>query len=134
MVSQRCVISVISGFDFGFPFGVDDLATIKKIPVNLHDKIVIEQAVCMSNLSISDHGANIHIATKFGFCDVVLQRQNMRNIKLQSISQISRHESISLVIKKSVQRGMALAQLKERTAVTDNNFSNTVRPMHSVMR
>ena len=106
-------------FDFGFPFGVNDLATIKKIPGNVSEKIVIEQAVCLSNLSISDHGANIHIATMFGTCDFVLQRKNVRNIKLQSISQISKHESISLVIKKSVQRGMALAQLKDKTAVTE---------------
>ena len=106
-------------FDFGFPYGVEDLATIKKIPGNVYEKIVIEQAVCLSNLSISDHGANIHLATKFGSCDFVLQRRNVRNIRLQSISQISKHESISLVIKKSVQRGMALAQLKDRTALTE---------------
>ena len=107
-------------FDFGFPFGIEDLAKIKKIPLgNVLEKIVIEQPVRLSDLSISDHGANIHIATKFGSCDFVLPRQNVRNIKLQSISQISKHESISLVIKKSVQRGMALAQLKEQTAVTE---------------
>ena len=106
-------------FDFGFPFGVADLATIKKIPGNVLEKIVIEQPVSLSNLSISDHGANIRIATKFGVCETVLQRQNVRNIKLQSISQISKHESISLVIKKSVQRGMALAQLKDRNAAEE---------------
>ena len=107
-------------FDFGLPFGIDELAKIKKIPLgNVLEKIVIEQPVRLSDLSISDHGANIHIATKFGGCDFVLPRQNVRNIKLQSISQISKHESISLVIKKSVQRGMALAQLKEQTAVTE---------------
>ena len=101
---------------------------MKKIPLgNNKEKIVIEQPIKSSNLSMSDHGAVLHLATQFGSCDFVLPRQNVRNIKLQSISQISKHESISLVIKKSVQRGMALAQLKDRNAVTEPIVEKVLR-------
>ena len=62
--------------------------------------------------------------------DVSSPRKNIRNIKLQSLSQISKHESIALVIRwftqkkaiwrcgdprKSIQRGMAVAQLRENS-------------------
>ena len=117
-ISEICLPWCV--FQFGFPFGKHEETVVKKIPLgNGKEKIVIEQPMRASNLSISDHGAVLHLATQFGSCDALLPRQNIRNIKLQSISQISKHESISLVIKKSVQRGMALAQLKDRNAVTE---------------
>merc|ERR1719244_419945 len=86
------------------------------------------------DISVSDHGSNIHLATQFGACHYLMPRKNIRDIKLQSISQISKHESIALVIRKSVQRGMALAQLrgekstqepiiKEILALTDQALS-----------
>ena len=48
-----------------------------------------------------------------------MPKKNIRNIKLESVSQISKHESISLVIKKSVQRGMAMAQLKGKNSLAE---------------
>ncbi len=36
----------------------------------------------------------------------------IRNVQLQNLSQISRHESIAVLIRKAVQRGMALSQLR----------------------
>jgi hypothetical protein len=33
-------------------------------------------------------------------------------VQLQNLSQISRHESIAVLIRKAVQRGMALSQLR----------------------
>ena len=108
-------------FEFGFPFGHMENSVVKKIPLgNGLEKIVIEQPMsAISNLSISDHGSHIFIATMFGSCDIILPRHNVRNIKLQSLSQISKHESISLVIRKAVQRGMALAQMKERNTLAE---------------
>ena len=108
-------------FEFGFPFGQMENSVVKKIPLgNGLEKIVIEQPMsAVSNLSISDHGAHIFIATMFGNCDIILPRHNVRNIKLQSLSQISKHESISLVIRKAVQRGMALAQMKDRDTLAE---------------
>ncbi len=34
-------------------------------------------------------------------------------MELQNLSQISRHESIAVLIRKAVQRGMALSQLRD---------------------
>merc|ERR1719474_1278441 len=89
------------------------MATVKRIPLGEKgEKVVVEQAVTVSDISVSDHGSTIHIATQFGSCEFLMPRKNIRNIKLQSLSQISKHESISLVIRKSVQRGMAVSQLR----------------------
>merc|ERR1719319_938821 len=100
-------------FDFGFPFGQPGMAVVKKIPLGEKgEKIVVEQAITTTDISVSDHGSNLHLATQFGSCDYLMPRKNIRDIKLQSLSQISKHESIALVIRKSVQRGMAVAQLR----------------------
>ena len=40
-------------------------------------------------MSLSDHGAALTLATVFGSCDFILPRTSIRNIQLQSISQIS---------------------------------------------
>jgi len=106
-----------SSFQFWFPFGQPDVAIVKKIPLGSKvEKVVVEQAMTLSDISVSDHGSNIHLATQFGSCDYLMPKKNIRNIILQSVSQISKHESISLVIKKSVQRGMAMAQLKGKNS------------------
>ena len=115
-------------FDFGFPFGKDDKVTVKKIGMGSNaEKVVIEQEVKGTELSVSDHGSNIIIATQFGFGDIVLPRKNIRNIEVQSVSQMSRHESISLIIKKSVQRGMALSQLKKKTSLEEPLVSEILK-------
>merc|ERR1711892_180659 len=104
-------------FQFGFPFGQPEVAIVKKIPLGSKvEKVIVEQAMTLSDISVSDHGSNVHLATQFGSCDYLMPKKNIRNIILQSVSQISKHESISLVIKKSVQRGMAMAQLKGKTS------------------
>ena len=119
-ISEICLPFCRFDFDFGFPFGTNDLAKIKKFPLdNVLEKIVIEQSGGLSELSMSDHGANIHFATKFGSYDYFMQKQNVRNIKHHSIPEISQHESISFVLRKSVQRGLALAHLKDQSADTE---------------
>ena len=107
------------------------MAVVKRIPLGEKgEKVVVEQAVTVSggttkdcqkvkthiaDISVSDHGSNIHLATQFGSCDFLMPRfstfcrgknddvssprKNIRNIKLQSLSQISKHESIALVIR-----------------------------------
>merc|ERR1719319_936773 len=75
-------------FDFGFPFGQPGMAVVKKIPLGEKgEKIVVEQAITTTDISVSDHGSNLHLATQFGSCDYLMPR-------------------------KSVQRGMAVAQLR----------------------
>jgi len=87
-------------FDFGFPFGQPGMAVVKKIPLGEKgEKIVVEQAITTTDISVSDHGSNLHLATQFGSCDYLMPRKNIRDIKLQSLSQISKHESIALVIR-----------------------------------
>ncbi|XP_075241655.1 uncharacterized protein LOC142336627 [Convolutriloba macropyga] len=107
-------------FDLGFPFGVSEKSTVKKISMgDKIEKLVIEQEVNVNELSISDHGSKVKVATQFGFAEGILPRNNIRNIEVQSVSQISKHESISLVVRKSVQRGMALSQLKNKSSLNE---------------
>ena len=54
-------------FEFGFPFGQPDVAIVKKITLGSKvEKVVVEQAMTLSDISVSDHGSNIHLATQFG--------------------------------------------------------------------
>ena len=61
---QICLPSCV--FQFGFPFGQEELgAVVKRIPLGSDkEKVVVEQALHNQDISISDHGANIIIATQ----------------------------------------------------------------------
>ena len=66
------------------------MAVVKRIPLGEKgEKVVVEQAVTVSggkgkrptegknlfsDISVSDHGSNIHLATQFGSCDFLMPR------------------------------------------------------------
>ena len=65
------------------------MAVVKRIPLGERgEKVVVEQTVTVSgglakgcqkvnlfsDISVSDHGSNIHLATQFGSCDFLMPR------------------------------------------------------------
>ncbi len=100
-------------FNFGFPFGGNsDKVIVKKMPLGTSvERIIFEEAYAEPP-AISDHGTTIVLATQFGDCQYLMNKHQFRNLVIPSVNQISHHESISVLIKRAIQRGMAVAQLR----------------------
>ncbi len=102
-----------SSFDIGFPFGTNTNKTVVR-PMALGtdvEGVNIEEDYSQEP-SIADHGTTIRYATLFGICEYVLPKSQIRNLKIPSVSEISHHESVSVLLRRAVQRGMAIAQLR----------------------
>ena len=114
-------------FDFGFPFGQVNrkttntfiaclqpgMAVVKKIPLGEKgEKIVVEQAITTtgrvktfllltepySDISVSDHGSNLHLATQFGSCDYLMPRfESFYHHHLLAQEEHPRHQAAVLV-------------------------------------
>ena len=74
-------------------------------------RLVLEDTF-KENIAISDHGTNLIFVTQFGMYEKILRREDMRNLVVQSVTQIAKHDSVSLVVRRAIQRGMALAKIK----------------------
>jgi hypothetical protein len=62
--------------------------------------------------SISDHGTVLVLANQFGDCRYLMTRDQIRNLQIPSVNQILHHDSISMLIKRAIQRGMAISQVR----------------------
>ena len=102
-------------FDFNFPFAEKkENVRIKKLPPTDEniERLVIQDEMKDSPITISDHGIKIKLATQFGECDEILRHENVRNTVVQSVHQIAANDSVSLVVRSAIQRGMALKKIK----------------------
>ncbi len=100
-------------FDFGFPFaGSRDKVVVKRMPLGGNVERIIFEEEYREAPAISDHGTTIRLATQFGDCEHLMRKEHFRNLVIPSVEQISHHESISVLIKRAIQRGMAVAQLR----------------------
>ena len=50
--------------------------------------------------------------TQFGKCQKRIFREDIRDIVIQSVTEIARHDSVSFVVRRAIQRGMALSKIK----------------------
>ena len=105
-------------FDFDFPFAnKKENVKIKNLSMGENiERLVIEEETDDRSIAVSDHGIRLLIVTQFGECEKILRRENVRDIVVESVRQIAENDSVSLVVRRAIQRGMALRKIK-----TDNN-------------
>ena len=114
------VVLDLCQFDFNFPFAnKKENVKIKKLSMGENiERLVIEEETKDSSIAISDHGISLLLVTQFGECEKVLLCENVRNIVVESVHQIAENDSISLVVRRAIQRGMALKKIKMKSGFT----------------
>ena len=100
-------------FYFSFPFARDaEKTTVKKVSMGESiQRLVIEEPL-KEQFVMPDHGTNLLLVTQFGMCEKIIHRADLRDISIQNTTQIARYDSVSLVIRRAIQRGMGLAKIK----------------------
>ena len=114
------VVLDLCQFDFNFPFAnKKENVKIKKFSMGENiERLVIEEETNDSSIAISDHGISLLLVTQFGQCEKVLLCENVRNIVVESVHQIAENDSVSLVVRRAIQRGMALKKIKMQSGST----------------
>ena len=107
-------------FDFNFPFANKKKnVKIKKFSMGeIIERLVIEEETNHSSIAISDYGISFLPVTQFGECEKVLLCENALNIVVESVHQIAENDSVSLVVRRAIQRGMALKKIKMQSGCT----------------
>ena len=54
---------------------------------------------------IPDVGCEIQLATLFGKCSYMIRKDQVRDLKIANVNQLSHQDSVSIVIKSAIQRG-----------------------------
>ena len=101
-------------FDFSFPFLKNkNCIELKKIPLgeNIERLLLIGQ-MPDTTIAISDYGVRVLLVTQFGEVQTFIRRENVRNVVIENVKQIAENDSVSLVIRRAIQRGMALMKIK----------------------
>ena len=103
-------------FGFNFPFAkVRQKVKIRKsLTVEEDERLVIEQEMENSDIVIPDCGIKLLLVTQFGKCEKILQSKNVRDVVMESVQQIAENDSVSLVVKRAIQRGMALKKIQTK--------------------
>ena len=63
--------------------------------------------------------------------NIVLKSYNFRDLPIPTVNQIAQHDSVSMLIRKALQRGMAFAQIK-RQAGLGSGISQTERIIQEI--
>ena len=108
------VVLELCQFDFSFPFlGNKNCIELKKIPLgeNIERLLLIGQMPDTA-IAISDYGVRVLLVTQFGEVQTFIRRENVRNVVIDSVKQIAENDSVSLVVRRAIQRGMALMKIK----------------------
>ena len=101
-------------FDFSFPFLKNkNCIELKKIPLgeNIERLLLIGQ-MPDTTIAISDYGVRVLLVTQFGEVQTFIRLENVRNVVIENVKQIAENDSVSLVIRRAIQRGMALMKIK----------------------
>ena len=106
-------------FSLGFPFGTGD-AVLKKFPSNPpNSRIHIEQKITSLQPNLSNMGVTIKVATQFGRCEYLIDPDHVQNIEKVSCLEMAKNASVSHVLRQSIQRVVALAQVGEDSSLSD---------------
>ena len=114
-------------FPSSFPFGPLN-SKVKKFPGALEDRVAIEQICLQIDPKFSPTDCKIEIATLFGKCEYDIKQSQIRNIESMPTKKVAKDESVSLLIKKSIQRAVALAQIN-KINVQDEPLLRIVRKL-----
>ncbi|TRY76885.1 hypothetical protein TCAL_14728 [Tigriopus californicus] len=98
-------------FNFGYPFATNPETCKKQMQVDGSETLTFEERF-REDPYVSDFGTVIRLATKFGECDYLLRISQIRNVKIPTMEEtLSNHESLAILVKRAIQRGMAVAHL-----------------------
>ena len=108
-------------FDFSFPFLRNkNCIELKKIPLGENiERLLLTGQMPDTTIAISDYGARVLLVTQFGEAQTFVRRENVRDVVIESVRQIAENDSVSLVVRRAIQRGMALMKIKN-----DNNHDS----------
>ena len=113
------VVLELCRFNFDIPFAKNiEEVKIRKTSIAEHIGRLIIEEVNDRKIEILDQEKLILLVTQFGQCEKVLRSENLRNIVVENTRQIAENDSISLVVRRAIQRGMALKKLKSETDCT----------------
>ena len=93
------------------------------------DVVILEEAFDQPP-DIPDVGCEIQFATLFGKCSYMIRKDQVRDLEIANIHQLSYQDSVSIVIKSAIQRGMAMAEIKRKgstaTAASNETSENNI--------
>lgn len=106
-IIEKCV------FNFGYPFATNPaMFTSKKVFQTDNIETLIFEEEFREDPCVSDHGSTIKLVSKFGECEYLLRKEQIRNVKIPTLNEtLSDHESLAILIKRAIQRGMSMAYL-----------------------
>ena len=106
-------------FSLGFPFGTGEAVVKKFSSCPLNSRIHIEQKITSLQPNLSNMGCTIEVATQFGRCEYLIDRDHIQNIEKVSCLEMAKNASVSHVLRQSIQRAVALAQVREDSSISD---------------
>ena len=120
----------LSRFDFRFPFAKkkDKVKTRTPSMVEDSERLVIEQEMDVKDPKIAETGIVLKLVTQFRECEKIVQSEDMHKTSL-SIRQITENDSVSLVVRRAIQRGIALKKIK-----TQSNFNSSEQIIDEIVK
>ena len=96
---------------------------VKKCSCNQDDdRVAIDQMQAQIEPNFSPLCCKIEVETQFGSCEYIIDQDRIRNLESMFSLEISKYESVSLAIRKSVKRGIALAKQAQNKPLIQKVF------------
>ena len=108
------VVLDLCQFHFSFPFAkIKEKVKIKRLSMGKHiERLVIEEEMEDVSITIKDHGIELLLVTQFGEYKKILRPENVRDMVVDSVCKIAENDSVWLIVRRAIQRGMALKKNK----------------------
>ena len=117
-------------FRFNFPFARNkDNTTVKKVYMGENIQRLVLEETCKEKIAISDQGTNVTFATQLGKYEKVIWPKDVRDLVIECVSQIVKQDSVSLVVRRAIWRGMALTEIKR-----DSDRGSSDRMMQEIKK
>ena len=124
------VVLDVSRFDFVFPFAKKKDKVKIRTPSMVEDseRLVIEQEMDIKDPKIAETGIVLKLVTQFGECEKIVQSEDMHKTSV-SIRQIAENDSVSLVVRRAIQKGIVLKKIK-----TQSNFNSSEQIIDEIVK
>ena len=108
------VVLDLCQFHFSFPFAkIKEKVKIKRLSMGKYiERLVIEEEMEDVSITIKDHGIELLLVTQFGEYKKILRPENVRDMVVDSVCKIAENDSVWLIVRRAIQRGMALKKNK----------------------
>ena len=106
------VVSDLCQFYFGVHFVINnEIVKIKELSIGKYiERLVFEQEIEYPVLI--NFPNRLLLVTQFGECDKALLPENVHDIVVKSVRQIAESDSVSLILRRTIQRAMALKKIE----------------------